>query len=176
MDNSDIVAPSDCDKNVQLSIRERPRLSPDSPWVYHPRYSNAEKTRLRAIVRLPDGRITEVGADRSDTRSPLIRDIFAQYSEDEIAYFTTRHERMASAKQELDLRVNEDRRVNSVREATAAAKAQALEIPEIRNSNDPLIKRKIRTAKSTVEVNAWVAVALFEAKAEGRIETEGATV
>jgi hypothetical protein len=151
------------DKTVTIAVREQLQLSPDSPYVYHPRWSNAEKTKLRAIVRMPDGRLSEVEASRDDKRSPLLRDILAQYTEDEIQLFTDRHNLLAEAGRQRDQRMAEDRKAEAEREETARAKATALNIPAVRDLADKRFRSRILRARSPLEVSAWTALALMEA-------------
>ena len=148
------------DESISLPLRESIQLSPDSVFVFHPRYANAEKTKVRALIRLNDGRFTEAETDIQDLRSPLRRDIFAQYTEDEIQYFTVRHHRLSEAKRLLDLRVLEDQKIASEREAVAQAKSQALSIPEVRDATDKTLRHRIRKAESVLEVTALTTMLL----------------
>jgi hypothetical protein len=149
-----------------LDIRERIQMSPDSPFVYQPRFVNPEKTRLRAIVRMPNGSLTEMEVDVNDVKSPVNRDIFAQYTQAELELFTERHTRMTAAKREMDQRIAEDKQLNEVRDAAYKAKAEAFQIPEIANMENQDLQRKIRMAKTATEVLAWTAVALSQIRAE----------
>jgi hypothetical protein len=136
------------------------RLQADSRLIYQPRFTNEERTRIRAIVRLKDDRLVEMEADVADSRSSLIRDAFLQYSREEIERFTVREEQVLSKKREIDLRIAEDQRIEEERQVTFLAKTKALEMPEVRDCGDPRIPRQIRRAKSAFEVAAWVSLAL----------------
>ena len=64
------------------------QLFNDSAEVFHPHFSNEKKTRIKAVVRLPDGSFREMEADLADSKSPFVRDVTAQYSMAEIEMFT----------------------------------------------------------------------------------------
>lgn len=139
------------------------QLTPDSRIVYQPRYANAEKTAIRAIVRGPDGRLTEMEARRDAVpKHPMIRDVFLQYTEADLDRFTELEAKVTEAKRRLDQRVAEDKARQAEKDVTFLAKTKALELPEVAACKDPRIARKIRRAKSSFEVGAWVTLALLQ--------------
>jgi hypothetical protein len=149
---------------ITLKYRRDIRFSPDSPLVFHPRYADADGKRLKAIVRLPDGRFTEMEADRGDLKSALRRDIFAQYSEEEILFFTQRHERMAAARQQTDRRVAEDRRKSQLQEDLYQAKEEATQLLTALLPPDPQALKAIRSSRTKLEVLAWAVRAVERAE------------
>ena len=138
------------------------RLSPDSPYIYNPRFLGEDMRRIKAIVRLPDGRIVEMEGDREDQSSRFINEVFVQYSMEEIITHTARENKITEHMQHLRKRLEEDRKIEAEREATVQAKMRALEIPEVKDCPDVMISRNIRRAKSSVEVMAWTAIALLK--------------
>src|SRR5690348_13803129 len=98
------------------------RFIPDSLLVYHPRYANPERTRIRAIVRLKDERLIEMEADIADPLSPLIRDVFFQYSREQIEWLTQREAEALRKKHEIEQRALEDKLREEEREVTFHAK------------------------------------------------------
>lgn len=141
-------------KNIQLEA--------DSFLIYQPRYVDEKKTRIKAIVRLPNGQIMEMEANRADTKSTLIRDIFSQYSAEEIELFSAREQQVVAQKVRIETQAAEDRRLEEEREVTFQAKTKALEIPEVKDCPDPRVARKIRKARSAFEVAGWLAVAFLK--------------
>lgn len=143
-------------------------LGPDSLVVYHPRYADPTKKRIKAIVRRLDGTFAELEAERDDERSGLIRDVFAQYSEAEIEMFTHRENCVLEKLRLVNERQAEDRRIAAEREDTFQAKAKALALPQIRNHHDEQLLRAIRRATSAFEVMALTVAALTQAQPAGK--------
>ena len=139
-------------------------LGPDSLVIYQPRYINAAKTRIRAIVRMPDGKLTEMEANKDDTAAALIRDVFCQYSEAELEMFTHREFCILDKLRILNQRMAEDKKITDEREEVFQAKAKALALPQIRDHKDNEVRRAIRRAGSAYEVMALVIIALTEKK------------
>ena len=139
-------------------------LGPDSLVIYQPRYTDANKTRIKAIVRMPDGKLTEMEADKSDARAALIRDVFSQYSEAELEMFTHREFCILGKLRELNQRMIEDKKKTDEREEVFQAKAKALALPQIRDHQDKEVRGSIRRASSAFEVMALTVAALTDAK------------
>ncbi len=140
------------------------RLFNNSRDIYQPYYVDEARVLIRAIVRGPDGRLTEVDATKEDPQSDLYRDIYAQYSETEIEMFTHREWLVSQKRRERDEKLREDDRIEDARETLAVAKAQALEIVAVRDCADREIPRLIRKAKNPIEVQAWTAIALTKSR------------
>lgn len=159
------------EQSIQVGI-ETIHLGPDSLVVYHPRYTDASKKRIKAIVRQPDGTLVEFEADRNDDRAGLILDVFCQYSEAEIEMFTHREFCIQQKMGELNERAIEDRRIAAEREETFQAKAKALAMPQIRDHQNPQVRRDIRRAHSAFEVMALTVAAISPANFT-TVPTEG---
>lgn len=137
-------------------------LGPDSLVIYQPRYTDASKKRIKAIVRMPDGKLTEMEADKADSRAALIRDVMFQYSEVELEMFTHREFCILEKLRQLNARIAEDKKRDTEREETFQAKAKALALPQIREHKDKAVRQKIRRATSAFEVMALTVAALTE--------------
>jgi len=138
------------------------KFEADSMIVYQPRYADDKKTRVHAIVRAPDGRITDMEADIKDKSNPFIRDVFLQYTVAEIEAFTARETEIRAERARIESDLEEDRRTAEEREIAFQAKTKALEIPEVKDCKDPRIARRIRKARSAYEVAGWIAVAFIQ--------------
>lgn len=134
----------------------------NSMLIYSPRFIDESHQRIRAIARLSDGRILELEGDRSETKSDFIRDIFLQYTEDEIAKCTAREKRRIELKQKVDEQSERDHQTLEENEITFQAKAKALALHEVQNCTDKRVIRKIRKSKSAFEVAGWLAVAFMK--------------
>ncbi|MBI3507543.1 MAG: hypothetical protein HY059_22130 [Proteobacteria bacterium] len=138
------------------------QLDPDSMIVYQPRWVGEGKTRIRAIVRGPDGRFGELEVNVDSKRSSLLRDILCQYSEAEIDAFTSREARVLETARRVSEETAEDKRLAEEREIAFQAKTKALALDEVKNCPDPRVLRKIRKSKSAFEVAGWLAVAFIK--------------
>lgn len=150
-----------------MAIREQFRFSPDSPLVFHPRFTNLEKTKIKTIVRLPDGRLTEMETDRDDLKSALRRDIFSQYTEEEILYFTRRHELMVAARQEADRRIAEDKQTFQAQEEMYKVKEEAAQLLASVLPEDKDLLKRVRAARTKTEVLALAVRAVMKAEEKG---------
>jgi hypothetical protein len=146
-------------------MKENISLYSDSPMIFHPHYLGEEKLRIKAIVRFPDGRLTEMEGAAKETESSFIRDVFAQYSEEEIDTGTTRELRLREAREELDKLNFEDREKDEARAALFKAKAKTLEIPEVKACPDAALQLRIRKARSEAEVYSLAALAMLRSEA-----------
>lgn len=135
-------------------------FGPDSLVVYHPRYTDASRTKIKAIVRMQDGALVEMEANKADQQAGLIRDVRLQYSEAEIEMFTHREFCVLEKMRELNHRMMEDKKKTEEREEIFQAKAKALALQQIRDHKDPEIRRQIRRASSAFEVMALTVAAL----------------
>ncbi|RZA07955.1 MAG: hypothetical protein EOP11_06310 [Proteobacteria bacterium] len=144
--------------------------------VYQPRFTDAQKTKIKGIVRLPDGKILEMEGLKADRRSAFIQDVLSQYTEAEIESFTEREKKFLAQKEKIAAQATEDMRLMEEREITFQAKAKALELPEVINCPDKRVGRKIRKSKSAFEVAGWLAVAFVKSlEAEGPAESSEAS-
>jgi hypothetical protein len=145
------------------------QLSPDSRVVYQPRWASADKKVVRAIVRAPDGKLTEMeGRLDAVPKHPLVRDVFLQYEEADLDRNSAWESRVLEVKRALDARLAEYKAKQAEKDVTFLAKTKALELPEVVACKDPRVARKIRKARSSFEVGAWVTVALLKALEEDR--------
>lgn len=137
-------------------------FSDDSVLVYQPRYTDESRTRVRAILVMPNGQLIETEKSVDDRESRFVRDIFLQYTEAEI-WENTRRELVMLEKKRL---ASEELAARQAREAEKAmtfqAKVKALEMPEVRDFPDKRVSRRIRRAKSPFEVAALVTLVLQE--------------
>jgi len=135
-------------------------LAEDSVLVYQPRFIDDARTRVAAIVRLPNGQLLEVEKSYDDLESRFVRDIRLQYSNEEILEFTLRENALLAIKEQVEKKA-EERRLQLENEAqTFRAKAQAFEIEDVKNFSDKTVIRRLRKAQSPLEVAAIVSFIL----------------
>jgi len=133
-------------------------FSDDSVMVYQPRFTNPERTKVKALIALPNGQFKEIEKDCADRSSIIVRDIFLQYNEAEIVEFTAREQAMVAKKGAADARAMERQMREQQQAIVFQAKVNALELPEVKNFPDKNIARRIRKAKNPIEVAALVAL------------------
>lgn len=138
----------------------------DSVLVYQPRFTDESRTRIKAFMVLPNGQLMETEKDVRDQDSRFIRDIFLQYTEEEILQFTARENIVLEKKQKAAERAAEVQAREEEKAVTFQAKVKALEIPEVRDFPDVRITRRLRKAKSPFEVAAIVALILQKTYAD----------
>lgn len=117
------------------------------------------KQRVRARVAV-DGGSRDIIIDRQDTAT--WDDLMSQFSEDDITKATEldiQKFRENKRKQEAYERDQEERRFQ---EMLFAEKLQAFEIPEIKNSKNILLKRRLRKANNMLEVHAYTAALVID--------------
>lgn len=152
----------DINLNAEIEINpEKMVLHADSRYIYQPRFTSPDRSSVKALVRLPDGSLQEMEAPRADRNSPLIRDVFDQYSEAEIEMFTLREQCMNQKMNELQERNREDRKRHDQMAKLFEVKSEAMQSEVVQKCVDKSIGRKIRSAKSATEVYGLMALALM---------------
>jgi uncharacterized membrane protein YqiK len=142
-------------------MKEDMQLFADSPAVFHPHYATEDRSRIKAIVRFPDGRLTEMDVSKKEEGSAFLRDVYAQYSEEDIEANTRRENRLRDLREENDRIAHEDREREEARAALFRAKAKTLEIPEVKACPDASLQARIRKARSEAEIYSLAALALL---------------
>ena len=135
---------------------ENIEFADDSVIIYQPRYTDESKSRVRAIVKLPNGKLIEIEKESKERSSSFVRDIFLQYSDEEIMEFSKREQLVSEKKRIADQRASENDLREKKRAATFQAKVDALEIPEVKNFSNKDVLRRLRRARSPFEVSALV--------------------
>jgi hypothetical protein len=132
----------------------------DSVLIYQPRYTDETRLRVRAIVALPNGQLMQMEKSVHDRESKVVRDIFLQYTPDEIMEYTRRENVVLPEKTRVDEKAAQRKARDEEMALTFQAKVKALEIPEVQNFADKRVTRRLRKAKSPFEVAALVALIL----------------
>ncbi len=145
---------------IQISP-EKIVLREDSRYIFQPRFVDDERTIVKAIVLFPDGSLREMEAERDDADSPLVRDVFLQYSEAEIEMHTHRERCMIQKMQAVEQRAREDQARREQLDKLFQAKSEALQMEGVKGCKDATITRRIRSAKTVTEVHSLAAYALM---------------
>ena len=141
---------------------ENIQLSPNSLFIYSPRFIDQNKTRIRGIVRLNSGEFKEFEGHKDDEKNPFIRDLFLQYNLKEIEEISKKESLFHQKKALLEKRNLEDKQRDEELQALAQAKAQAFKLDIFQDDEFKDLKRKIRRASSIFEVTALSACAFMQ--------------
>ena len=129
---------------------------PGSPIVCCPIFLNDARTRVGAILRNPENpRDVRWVEDERESRSPFIRDVFHQHSEEGIEANTKREMAIASVNRKAIARAQRESARNAEQRALYEAKARALDTLE-----NPALRRLARKADTVERVAAVAAAAI----------------
>ena len=143
-------------------------MDPGLPVITNPHYTNNSKTELACVLLRPDGMATQEKGIPTDEKHPLYRDIRRQFSEDEIRHNTARQVRIQKSLQ----KAGEDAQAQQAREDRRAAlwsiKSTFLDLPQVKGTEFKSLKRKLRSATSPEEAQAFgIAIIIKEAEKDG---------
>lgn len=141
------------------------QLFADSPAIFHPHFTAEDKLRIKAIVRFADGRLTEMDVSTKEEGSAFLRDVYAQYTPEEVEENTRRELKLRDLREDNEKQAMEDRERDEARAALFRAKSKTLEIPEVKACKDTALQARIRKARSEAEVYSLAALALLRAEA-----------
>lgn len=135
-------------------IPDVPR-DPGLPKIIYPHYINNKRDKLACLLMRPDG-MTMLESDiPKDMNHPLYRDIKQQFSEEEISLNTMRE---ISVQQQLmksqEAAATEQKRLQR-REELWNQKSTFLDMDVVKNTKYKSLKRKLRSATSPYEAQAY---------------------
>lgn len=139
------------------------RIAEKTPAFYHPIFTNDKRNQVKAIVQKEDGTLGFIFIDVTQSESQQAKDLFNQYSSEEVEKNTHREVMILRTKAKIQQQLLEDRKIDQEREMLFQAKTSAFNIEEVKNHPNPILRNKIRGANSLFEVGAWVNVALQDA-------------
>lgn len=138
-------------------------IDPNLPKIVYPHYTNNDRTLLSCVLVRPDGQAMTEQNIPKDNNHPLYRDIRSQFSEEEIEMNTqrevTNQRQIQQAMQDAE---TEQKRLQT-REDLWAQKTTFLDMDLVRNTKYKSLKRKLRSATSPIEAQAYgIAIILKE--------------
>lgn len=135
-------------------IPDTPR-DPNLPKIVYPHFINNNKTKLACLLMRPDGMTVLENDIPKDDNHPLYRDIRQQFSMEEIELNTMREisvqAQLQKSQSEFDI---EQKRVQR-REELWNQKSTFLEMDVVKNTKYKSLKRKLRSATSPHEAQAY---------------------
>ena len=143
-------------------------LDPTLPMITNPHYTNNNKTELACVLLRPDGMATQEKNIPADDKHPLYRDIKKQFSEDEIRHNTARQVQIQDKLKKADEEQQTIQERENRRAALWSIKSTFLDLPEVKGTEFKTLKRKLRSATSPEEAQAFgIAIIIKEAEKDG---------
>ena len=123
---------------------------PGSPIVCHPIFMDDARTRIGAILRSP-GNLQNLRwvEDQRESNSPFIRDVFSQFTEEQIEANTRREVQIAQTNRRLNDEKNAKTRRNAAQKELYDAKSKAVDAIE-----DKRLRRMARKSTDLEEIQA----------------------
>ncbi len=123
---------------------------------------------MACVLIRPNGQATIESGIPTDEKHPLYRDIKKQFSEDELRHNTQRQVQIQvamneAAKAEKEAEEREERRAR-----LWSIKSTFLDLPQVKSTEHKTLKRKLRSATSPEEAQAYgIAIVIKEAEEDG---------
>lgn len=143
-------------------------LDPSLPLIVNPHYTNNARSELACVLLRPDGMATQEKQIPTDEKHPLYRDIKKQFSEDEIRHNTARQMVVQSALSKAAKSADEVKEREDKRAKLWSTKSTFLDMPAVKNTENKILKRKLRSAVTAEEAQAYgMAILIKEADKDG---------
>ncbi|MBI33143.1 MAG: hypothetical protein CMD98_04635 [Gammaproteobacteria bacterium] len=130
--------------------------------ILAPRWDNREQTRVRCTFSYEDGTSITASVTETQAGNPDWKQIFEEYKEEDIGDFIPN----AKDKVHKNNRQTQLNRQKDLNEALFAAKLEAFEIPEVRDSKNRILKARVRKAKSLGEIYIFAGAIVTESLSE----------
>ena len=143
-------------------------LDPSLPVIIYPHYTNNNRTEMACVLLRPDGMATQEKGIPTDEKHPLYRDIKKQFSEDELRHHTQRQMQIQNALQAAAKSAEDDKEREDKRAKLWSIKSTFLDLEQVRNTEHKILKRKLRSAVTPEEAQAFgLAILMKEAEKDG---------
>lgn len=147
-------------------IPDVPR-DPGLPKIIYPHYVNNARTKLACLLMRPDGMTIMESDIPKDNNHPLYRDIRQQFSEEEIDLNTQREITVQRQLIKAQEDVAAEQKRMSQREELWNQKSTFLEMDVVKNTKHKSLKRKLRSATTALEAQAYgIAILIKESDAD----------
>jgi len=142
-------------------------LDPTLPTIVNPHYTNNAKTEMACVLLRPDGMATQEKNIPTDEKHPVYRDIKRQFSEAEIEHNTRRQVEIMRSMQDAMEEQKEIEKREKSRSKLWDIKSTFMDLPVVKNSTEKNMKRKLRSALTPEEAQAYgLAILIKEADKE----------
>lgn len=131
--------------------------------IVNPHWINNARTVISAEFHYDDGRVAQATISESDVTNPDLVEIKTKFTQEELETNTRRKIQEINAERERKQQEELAKEQRKQQEELFAAKLRIFEIDTIKNSDNRLLKSKIRKSKSDVEALAWASALLLDA-------------
>lgn len=142
-------------------------IDPTLPTIVNPHYTNNARSEMACVLLRPDGMATQEKNIPTDEKHPVYRDIKRQFSQDEIEHNTKRQMALQGAiSQSVKEKKSQEER-EEIRAKLWSIKSTFMDLPAVKNSDEKILKRKLRSSMSPEEAQAYgIAILIKEADKE----------
>ena len=133
--------------------------------IRNPYWANDARTCVLCEFVLPDGRTAPAAVNQSlgDAENPDWTEIMSQFTPADIDKYTRGKKQQAEEQERAKKAAHDAWEREQIRQQVYEAKLQALEdVPAIKNSKNQALKKRLRSAKTLVEVFAYATLLIQE--------------
>ena len=130
-----------------------PQDTPTGKQYLHPYWANKENRHLIVTIKQPNGKENIASIQDKDGSNPDMKAVLELYTEEQILKNTEEGLRRRNENLKKQAERRESQRARAMQEELFAAKLAAFEIDIVKNSKNSEWKRKIRKAKTIMEVH-----------------------
>lgn len=143
------------------SVAQVSAETPKKKYLF-PYWSNKENRHLIVTIENASGQSNMASIMDPDGTNPDMKAVLEQYTEEEIDKNTEEglNRRNENIKRQMERR--ESQQARAKQEGLFNCKLEAFEVEAIKNSKNTELKRKIRKAKSIMEVQAYATILLMK--------------
>lgn len=153
-DGVTIEKPASAESSTKMVIPDF-EVDPSLPRIVFPHYTNNARTELSCTLLRPDGSAhTEQGIPK-DPAHPLCKDIFMQYTEEEVSHNTSRQVHMHAKTMEAAKEAEEQAKNTKYREDIWEMKQTFLNMDVVKRDTNKDLRRKIRKSRTVIEAQAY---------------------
>ena len=141
-------------KSVVMGVPDF-EVDPTLPRIVYPHYTNNDRTELTCTLIRPDGSAHMEQGIPKDPNHPLCKDIFNQYTEEEIAHNTKRQIHLEAKTNEAAKAQEENAKNIKYREDIWEMKQTFLNMDIVKKESNKDLRRKIRKSRTVIEAQAY---------------------
>lgn len=138
------------------------QVTPSGKQYLHPYWANKENRHLIVTIRQPNGKESIASIQDKDGTNPDMKAVLELYTEEQILKNTEDGLRRRNDNIKKQAERRESQQARRSQEELFAAKLQAFEIDDVKNSKNSEWKRKIRKAKSILEVHVMTTALIIK--------------
>jgi hypothetical protein len=143
---AEVTAPADAPVTGQ-------QITTTGKQYLHPYWANKENRHLIVTIKQPNGKESIASIQDKDGTNPDMKAVLELYTEEQIMKNTDDGLRRRNENLRKQAERRESQRSRALQEELFSAKLLAFEIDAVKNSKNSEMKRKIRKAKSVMEVH-----------------------